>query len=195
MTAQKILLLAGDFTEDYQAQLPLQMLSMIGHQVDCVCPDKKAGERIRTVIHEQAGEQAYSEQSGHWFVLNKSFHALDVMDYDALIIPGGRAPQYLRLDVRIIDLVRHFALNNKPIASICHGAQILAAAGVLEGKHCSAHPSLKPDLLRYGVKWMQGEESSAQVCLDGKLLTAASSVALISWMRQFCQLLGSRIAA
>ena len=139
MAAQKILMLTGDYTEDYETMVPFQALLMVGHTVHAVCPGKKAGQQVRTAIHDFEGDQTYSEKPGHNFTLNASFDDIRVEDYDALVIPGGRAPEYLRLNPQVIAAVRHFANTNKPIAAICHGAQLLAAARVLAGRACSAY--------------------------------------------------------
>ena len=139
MAAQKILMLTGDYTEDYETMVPFQALLMVGHTVHAVCPGKKAGQQVRTAIHDFEGDQTYSEKPGHNFTLNASFDDIRVEDYDALVIPGGRAPEYLRLNPKVIAAVQHFANTNKPIAAICHGAQLLAAAGVLAGRACSAY--------------------------------------------------------
>ncbi|UCV15201.1 DJ-1/PfpI family protein [Quatrionicoccus australiensis] len=139
MAAQKILMLTGDYTEDYETMVPFQALLMVGHTVHAVCPGKKAGQQVRTAIHDFEGDQTYSEKPGHNFTLNASFDEIRVEDYDALVIPGGRAPEYLRLNPQVIAAVQHFANTNKPIAAICHGAQLLAAARVLAGRACSAY--------------------------------------------------------
>ena len=136
MAAKKILMLVGDFVEDYEAMVPFQALSMVGHTVHTVCPDKKAGETVRTAIHDFEGDQTYSEKPGHNFGLNATFAEIRAEDYDALVIPGGRAPEYIRLNPKVLDIVRHFSQADKPIAAVCHGAQVLAAAGVLQGKSC-----------------------------------------------------------
>src|SRR5271163_3143015 len=133
MAVKKILMLVGDYVEDYEVMVPFQALAMVGHTVHAVCPDKKAGDHVRTAIHDFEGDQTYSEKPGHNFTLNASFATVEPEAYDALVIPGGRAPEYLRLNERVLKMVRHFAGANKPIAAICHAAQILAAAGALEG--------------------------------------------------------------
>src|SRR3954468_22311368 len=130
MTKKKLLMLVGDFVEDYEVMVPFQMLLMVGHQVDAVCPGKKAGQTVATAIHDFDGEQTYSEKRGHNFRLTATFDDVDPAKYDALVIPGGRAPEYLRMNSKVLDIVRHFATANKPIAAICHAAQLLAAAGV-----------------------------------------------------------------
>src|ERR1035437_1813918 len=148
--AKKILQLIGDFAEDYEVMVPFQALQMVGHTVHAVCPDKKAGDTIRTAIHDFEGDQTYSEKRGHNFALNATFADIRPEDYDALVIPGGRAPEYLRLNPRVLEIVRHFAASDKPIAAICHGAQVLAAAGVIDGKSCSCYPAVAPEVTASG---------------------------------------------
>ena len=106
---------------------------MIGHRVDAVCPDKAAGDYVATAIHDFDGAQTYSEKPGHRFTLNADFAAVKAENYDALVIPGGRAPEYLRLNEEVIKLVQAFDAARKPIAAVCHGPQLLAAAGILQG--------------------------------------------------------------
>src|ERR1700692_1361053 len=129
--AKKILMVVGDFVEDYEVMVPFQALQIPGHQVDAVCPDKKSGEQVRTAIHDFEGDQTYTEKRGHNFTLNATFSDVKAKDYDALVIAGGRAPEYLRLNQQVLAIVRHFFETNKPVASLCHGAQLLAAAGVI----------------------------------------------------------------
>src|SRR6202044_1397769 len=145
MATAKLLMIVGDFVEDYEVMVPFQALQMVGHTVHAVCPNKKAGEKVRTAIHDFEGDQTYSEKPGHNFALTATFAEIDPRKYDGLGIPGGRAPEYLRLNEQVLSLVRHFAGSNKPIAAICHGAQLLAAAGVLKGRSCSAYPACGPE--------------------------------------------------
>ncbi|MFT5528070.1 MAG: protease I, partial [Pirellulaceae bacterium] len=146
MAQKRILMLVGDYVEDYEVMVPFQMLLMVGHEVHAVCPGKNEGDHVATAIHDFEGQQTYSEKRGHNFRINANFEGLDESSYDGLVLPGGRAPEYLRLDSRVLDIVRHFAAANKPIAAICHGPQILAAAGVLNGKSCSAYPACSPEV-------------------------------------------------
>src|SRR5215470_3554057 len=113
-------MLVGDFGEDYEIMVPFQALQAVGHTVDAVCPGKKAGEKIRTAIHDFEGDQTYSEKRGHDFALNGTFDEIRPENYDALLISGGRAPEYLRLNRKLIEVVQHFANEKKPIAAICH---------------------------------------------------------------------------
>lgn len=152
MTGRKILMLVGDFVEDYEVMVPFQALTMVGHTVHAVCPGKKAGEKVRTAIHDFEGDQTYSEKPGHAFTLTATFAEIKAEDYDALVIPGGRAPEYIWLNEGVLGIVRHFAEADKPIAAICHGPQVLAAAGVLEGKSVSAYPAVAPEVRRAGPR-------------------------------------------
>ncbi|RMH73719.1 MAG: DJ-1/PfpI family protein [Gemmatimonadetes bacterium] len=193
MSVKKILLITGDFGEDYEIMVPFQMLLMVGHEVHAVCPDKKAGDTVKTAIHDFEGDQTYTEKPGHNFTLNFDFDAVDPANYDALVLPGGRAPEYLRLNPRVIDIVRHFAENDKPIASICHGQQILAAAGVLEGKLCTAYPAVQPEVVRAGAKWGEVKDGASNAYTDGNLVTAPAWPAHPAWIRQFLEVLGTTI--
>lgn len=193
MAVKKILMLVGDYVEDYEAMVPFQILAMVGHKVDVVCPGKKPGETVRTAVHDFEGDQTYSEKPGHNFAITADFDAVDETTYDALVIPGGRAPEYLRLNRRLLAMVRHFAQANKPIASICHGQQILVAAGVLKGRVCTAYPSVQPEIEAAGGTWYEVGASYANACTDGNLITAPAWPAHPEWMRQFLTLLGSRI--
>lgn len=193
MAAKQILMLVGDYVEDYEVMVPFQILTMVGHQVHAVCPGKAAGEQVRTAVHDFEGDQTYSEKPGHNFTLNASFDDVSVDDYDALVIPGGRAPEYLRLDPRVVEMVRHFSAAAKPIASICHGQQILVAAGVLEGVTCTAYPALQPDIEMAGGSWHAVATSFDNAHTHGTMVTAPAWPAHPEWMRQFLAVLGSRI--
>ena len=191
MSAKKILMLVGDFVEDYEVMVPFQALQMIGHTVHAVCPDKEAGERVRTAVHDFEGDQTYSEKPGHNFTLNAAFDAVRAEDYDALVIPGGRAPEYIRLNQKVLQMVRHFADSGKPIAAICHGAQLLAAAGVLENRSCAAYPAVGPDVSRAGGRFVDIAVDQAHV--DGNLVTAPAWPAHPVWLARFLEVLGTRV--
>jgi protease I len=193
MAQKKILMFVGDFVEDYEAMVPFQMLTMVGHQVDVVCPGKKPGDTVKTAIHDFEGDQTYSEKVGHNFHINADFDAVDVTGYDALIIPGGRAPEYLRLNTRILEITREFFLANKPVAAICHGPQILAAAGVIAGKSCSAYPAVGPEVEQAGGTWLANNETFSDAHVDGNLVTAPAWPAHPEWIRKFLEILGSKI--
>src|ERR1019366_10829135 len=180
MSAKKILMLVGDFVEDYEVMVPFQALLMTGHTVHAVCPGKKAGATVRTAIHDFEGDQTYSEKPGHNFALNASFDDVKETGYDALVIPGGRAPEYIRLNPRVLEIVRHFAESGKPIAAICHAAQVLAAAGVLAGKSCSCYPAVAPDVAAAGVTYAEVAMDQAHTC--GNLVTAPAWPAHPAWL-------------
>ncbi|MBD2310935.1 DJ-1/PfpI family protein [Desertifilum sp. FACHB-1129] len=191
MTGKKILMLVGDFVEDYEVMVPFQALQMVGHTVHAVCPDKQAGDTVRTAIHDFEGDQTYSEKPGHNFTLNATFTDVVAQEYDALVIPGGRAPEYIRLNARVLEITRHFAETNKPIAAVCHGLQVLAAAGVLNGKRCTAYPACGPDVTSAGGHYQQIAVDAAIV--DGNLVTAPAWPAHPQWLAEFLKILGTKI--
>jgi protease I len=193
MSVKRILMIVGDYGEDYEIMVPFQALQMVGHTVHAVCPDRKSGEQIRTAIHDFDGAQTYSEKPGHNFTLNADFDQVRPEGYDALVVPGGRAPEYLRLNPRVIELVQHFAHAGKPIAAICHGAQILTAAGAVEGKACSAYPACGPEVNAAGGRWVDVPMDGAHV--DGNLVTAPAWPAHAAWLARFLEVLGTRITA
>jgi protease I len=190
---KKILMLVGDYVEDYETMVPFQAVQMVGHTVDAVCPDKKAGDYVMTAVHDFEGQQTYSEKPGHRFTLNASFDEAQPERYDALLIPGGRAPEYLRMNPRVITLVQHFARANKPIAAICHGAQILAAAGVIQGKRISAYPACAAEVKLAGAEYASIKVDEAVT--DGMFVTAPAWPAHPAWLAQFLAVLGTRITA
>jgi protease I len=190
---KKILQLVGDFAEDYEVMVPFQALQMVGHTVHAVCPDKKAGETIRTAIHDFEGDQTYSEKRGHNFTLNATFATVKPEEYDALVISGGRAPEYIRLNARVLEIVRHFFDANKPVAAVCHGAQVLTAAGVVKGRTVSAYPAVGPEVSVAGGIYAEIPISDAVT--DGNLVTAPAWPAHPAWLAQFLKVLGTRIIA
>lgn len=191
MAAKKILMIVGDYGEDYEIMVPYQALLAVGHQVHAVCPGKRAGEHIVTAIHDFEGQQTYSEKPGHRFALTHTFDDIKPASYDALLVPGGRAPEYLRLNPAVIETVQHFAKATKPIAAICHGAQILAAARVLQGVRCSAYPACRPEVELAGGTYADIEVVEAVT--DRNFVTAPAWPAHPAWIRQFLALLGTRI--
>lgn len=192
MTTKKLLLLAGDFAEDYETMVPFQALTMLGYEVHAVCPDKNAGDTVKTAIHDFEGDQTYTEKPGHNFSLTYDFDAVAVEDYAGLVIPGGRAPEYLRLNDRVIEIVQTFNQANKPIAAVCHGAQLLAAAGVLDGRECSAYPACGPDVCMAGGTYIDIPVDQAHV--QGNLVTAPAWPAHPAWLAAFAKLLGAQIS-
>jgi protease I len=193
MAAKRILMLVGDYVEDYEAMVPFQALRLVGHRVDAVCPGKKAGDRVRTAVHDFEGDQTYSEKPGHGFALTATFAEVRAEDYDALVIPGGRSPEYLRLNKDVLAAVRHFAEARKLIGAICHGAQLLTAAGVVAGRKCSAYPACAPEVAAAGGTWVDVGYEGAHT--DGNLVTAAAWPAHPAFLAAFLKLLGSRIEA
>ena len=191
MAGKRILMLVGDFGEDYEIMVPFQTLLAVGHTVHAACPDKQAGDSVATAIHDFEGHQTYSEKPGHRFALNATFADLKPEQYDALVIPGGRAPEYLRLNPRVLEIVRHFFTAKKPVAAICHGAQLLAAAGVLDGRTCSAYPACRAEVEIARGKYAEIAIDGAVT--DGNLVTAPAWPAHPAWMAQFLQVLGTKI--
>ena len=191
MAAKKILMLVGDYVEDYEVMVPFQALLMVGHHVHAVCPGKTAGQTVRTAIHDFEGDQTYSEKPGHLFALNFDFDKVKASAYDALVVPGGRAPEYLRLNEKVLELVREFNKVGKPIAAVCHGAQLLAAAGTLEGRECSAYPACAPEVRLAGGTFIDIDVTKAHV--QGNLATAPAWPAHPAWLAAFLVLLGTKI--
>jgi protease I len=189
MASKKILMIVGDFVEDYEVMVPFQALLMLGHQVHAICPDRRAGETVATAVHDFEGQQTYSEKRGHNFRLNASFADCRCEQYDALLLPGGRAPEYLRLDRQVLQMVRHFAEKGKPIAAICHGLQLLAAAGVVRGRRCQAYPAVRPELELAGADWDEPSPALDSACVDNNLVTAPAWPAHPAWLRAFLEVL------
>ncbi|MGF1720055.1 DJ-1/PfpI family protein [Vibrio kyushuensis] len=181
----RILILAGDFVEDYELMVPFQALGMVGHSVSVVCPEKQKGDTIKTAIHDFEGDQTYTEKPGHLFTLNANFSDVSSAEYDALVIPGGRAPEYLRLNSQVISLVQAFAVQKKPIAAVCHGAQLLAAANIIEGHSISAYPACAPEIKLAGARY--AELPMDEAITDGIFITAPAWPAHPSWLAQLNQ--------
>jgi protease I len=192
MAAKRILMIVGDYVEDYETMVPFQALLAVGHKVHAVCPDKKAGDSVATAIHDFDGAQTYSEKRGHNFALNATFADIDPAGYDALVIPGGRAPEYLRLNPKAIEIVRHFFDADKPVAAICHGAQLLAGARVLEGRTCSAYPACRAEVELAGGTYADIAIDAAVT--DGNLVSAPAWPAHPAWIAQFLAVLGTSIS-
>jgi protease I len=189
--AKKILVLAGDYVEDYELMVATEALMMVGHTVHTVCPGRKAGEFIPTSIHDFEGDQTYTEKKGHNFALTATFDEVKAEDYDALYIPGVRAPEYIRMNPRVLDMVRYFASSGKPLAAICHGPQVLAAAGVLKGKKCNAYPACAPDVKLAGGTYV--ELPMNESLMDGNLLTGPAWPALHSFLGNLLKALGTKV--
>lgn len=192
MATNRILMLVGDFVEDYEVMVPFQALTMLGLTVDAVCPGKKAGERVRTAIHDFEGDQTYTEKPGHGFALTAEFAKVKVGDYDGLVVPGGRAPEYLRLDPQVLEIIRAFFGANKPVAAVCHGLQLLSTAGVLKGRTCTAYPACGSEITAVGGRYEHIPVDAALV--DGNLVSAPAWPAHPAWLREFVKLLGVKIS-
>ena len=188
-------MLVGDFVEDYEAMVPFQALKMVGYDARAVCPGKKSGDSVKTAIHDFEGDQTYSEKRGHNFAINDDFDSINPAEFDALIIPGGRAPEYLRLNPRVIEIVRDFFQKNKPVAAICHGPQILAAADVLKGKKATAYPAVKPEVVAAGATWVEPTEAADNSVVDGNLVTAPAWPAHPAWVADFIKVMGGELKA
>ena len=189
--ARKILMLVGDYAEDYEVMVPFQALQMVGFEVHAVCPGKRTGQKVRTAVHDFEGDQTYSEKPGHNFTLNYSFDEVNVADYAGLVVSGGRAPEYIRREPKVLEIVRHFFEANKPVAAICHGLQVLTAAGVLQGRTATAYPAVGPELTLAGARYEEVPPDKAVV--DGNLVTAPAWPAHPEWLAQFLKVLGVRI--
>lgn len=185
----KLLMIVGDYVEDYETMVPFQALQMVGHTVHAVCPDKKSGQSVRTAIHDFEGDQTYSEKRGHNFALNATFDEINPEDYDGLVLPGGRAPEYLRLNKKVLSAVKHFVEANKPIAAICHAAQLLAAAKVVSGRRLSCYPACAPEVELAGGTFVPVEVTAAVV--DGNLVTAPAWPAHPEWLAKFLPVVDS----
>ena len=188
MSAPRLLMLVGDYVEDYEVMVPFQTLLTVGCIVDTVCPGKKSGEQVRTSIHDFEGDQTYSEKRGHNFTLNATFDSIILADYQGLVLPGGRAPEYLRLYPAVLDMVRHFTSTGKPIAAICHALQLLSAAGVLKGRSCTAYPACGPEVTLAGGTYVEVPIDSVHV--DGNLVTSPAWPAHPAWMAAYLKVLG-----
>lgn len=191
--ARKILMLCGDYAEDYETMVPFQALQAVGHTVHAVAPDKRAGDWVHTAVHDFEGAQTYSEKPGHRFTLNATFAEVRAEAYDALVIPGGRAPEYLRMNGQVVAIVRHFLEADKPLAAVCHGAQLLAATGLLKGRKVSAYPACQVEVELAGAEY-QGIPVD-QAVTDRRLVTAPAWPAHPAWIAQFLKVLGTRIEA
>jgi len=188
---KKVLFLTGDFTEDYETMVPFQMLEMVGYEVHAVCPDKKKGDTIKTAIHDFEGDQTYSEKPGHNFTLNYSFNDVKVDEYSGLVIAGGRAPEYLRLNGKVLEIVKYFFSANKPVAAICHGIQILTAAGVVKGRKLTAYPAVGPEVTLAGGIFQNIPVDGTFV--DGNLVTSPAWPAHPGFIREFLKIMGAKI--
>ncbi len=192
MPGKKILMLVGDFTEEYEIFVFHQAMEAVGHTVDIVCPDKKAGQILHTSLHDFEGHQTYTEKLGHNYILNKTFADVDPAEYDAVYAAGGRGPEYIRIDKRVQAIVRHFHESDKPIFTICHGVQVLMAVdGVIRGKRVAALQYCEPEVTAVGGIYVDVPPTGAHV--DGKLVSAKGWPGLAAFMRECLKVLGTEI--
>jgi len=187
MAEKNILMIVGDYGEDYEIMVPYQSLQMVGHQVDTVCPEKKAGEKIITAVHDDGGAQTFDEKPGHKFSLNASFNEVEPDKYDALVLPGGRAPEYLRTYSEVIEYVEHFIKEEKPIAAVCHAMQLLVATGEMDGRNCTCVREVKADAETAGINW------NDNVTVDENLVTAQTWEDHPEWLAKYLNILGTHI--
>jgi protease I len=191
MNGKKLLMLVGDFGEDYEIMVPFQALQMVGHEVHAVCPGKKSGDTVKTAIHDFEGDQTYTEKPGHNFALNATFDESNPVDYDGLVIAGGRAPEYLRREDGVLDMVRHFFEADKPVAAICHGLQILSAADVINGRTLTAYPACGPEMESAGANYKDVQPT--EVVVDGNLVTSPAWPGHPKWLSAFLDVLGTKV--
>ncbi len=192
MAGKKILMIVGDFGEDYEIMVPFQALQMVGHTVHAVCPGKSEGDSVKTAIHDFEGDQTYSEKPGHNFTLNTTFDEVEPEDYDALVLPGGRAPEYLRREEGVIEMINHFVEADKPIAALCHGLQLLSAANAVEGKTLTAYPACGPEMQAAGANYK--DVAVTDVVVDGNLVTSPAWPGHPKWLAAFLKVLGTNIS-
>ncbi|MGS2739149.1 DJ-1/PfpI family protein [Sinomicrobium sp. M5D2P17] len=189
---KKILLITGDFAEDYETMVPYQMLLMVGHEVHAVCPGKKKGDSVKTAIHDFEGDQTYSEKPGHNFQLSYTFDEIKPENYDGLVVVGGRAPEYLRLNSKVLDIVKYFFDKDLPVAAICHGIQILTTAGVVSGRTLTAYPAVGPEVTLAGGTYKEVPPTESVV--DGNLVTSPAWPGHPTFIKAFLDLLGTKIS-
>jgi protease I len=192
MPGKKILMLVGDFTEEYEIFVFHQGMEAVGHHVDIVCPDKKAGQILHTSLHDFEGHQTYTEKLGHIHHVTKTFAKVDPADYDAVYIAGGRGPEYIRIDKRVQKIIRHFHENDKPIFTICHGAQVLIAVPEsIKGRRIAALQYCEPEVTIAGGIYVDVPPKGAHV--DGKIVSAKGWTGLAAFMRECLKVLGTEI--
>ena len=192
MTGKKILMLVGEFSEEYEIFVFEQAMHAVGHSVDVVCPDKKVGDAIKTSLHDFEGDQTYTEKPGHLYTLNKTFSQAKPEEYDAVYVAGGRGPEYIRIDTRVQDIVRHFHETGKPIFTICHGVQVLISVdGVVKGKRVAALQYCEPEVRLAGGTYVDVEPTGA--CVDGNLVSAKGWPGLAAFIRECLKVLGTEI--
>ena len=192
MAGKKILMLVGEFSEEYEIFVFEQAMHAVGHTVHVVCPGKKAGEMIKTSLHDFEGHQTYTEKLGHDYYVNKTFAEVKPEQYDAVYCAGGRGPEYIRIDKGVQAIVRHFHEAGKPIFTICHGVQILMAVdGVLAGRQVAGLGACAPEIRAVGGTYVDVDPTGVHV--DGTMVSAKGWTALAAFMRECLKVLGTEI--
>lgn len=191
-SSKNLLMIVGDFSEDYEVMVPFQALTMLGYTVHNVCPGKKAGDSVATCVHDFEGFQTYTEKRGHNFAINFNFDEVDVNNYLGLILPGGRAPEYLRMNEKVLKITKEFFNQNKPICAICHGPQILCSAGVLKDVESTAYPACRSEVESSGSKFVGDNQTFDNVVVDlkHKLVSTPAWPGQPGVLRKFVELLG-----
>lgn len=181
MPVPKILILTGDAAESLEVMYPYQRLREEGYEVLIAAPSKK---KLHFVVHDfEPGYDTYTEKPGYGWDADLAFTDVNPSDYAALVIPGGRAPEYIRNDSACQKIVRHFFENQKPVAQLCHAGLVLAACGVLKGRRTAAYPALEPDI-KAGADFI-----NSQAVVDGTMVLARAWPDHPAWMREFVRLL------
>jgi protease I len=184
----KVLILAGDAAESLEVMYPYQRLLEEGYEVHIAAPSKK---KLQFVVHDfEDGFDTYTEKPGYTWDADLAFSDVDPADYVALVVPGGRAPEYIRNDADVQRIIRHFFDDEKPVAQLCHAPLALAAAGVLEGRRTAAYPALEPDVTAAGAEFVDGAG-----IVDGTMVSARAWPDHPEWMREFMKLLAERAPA
>ena len=193
MSGKKVLMLIGEYSEEYEIYVVEQALEALGHEVDIICPETKAGQMVRTSVHDFGpGVMTWTEHLGHNIEVNVDFDAVDTADYDAVYVAGGRGPEYIRTYPRIREIVREFHRDNKPIAAICHGLQVLVAVPeVIAGKRVAGLFTVEPEVALTDATYVKiGGKDALR---DGNLVTAEGWTALAAFIREFIALLGTEV--
>jgi len=184
----KVLILTGDAAESLEVMYPYQRLLEEGYQVDIAAPTAK---KLQFVVHDFVdGYDTYTEKPGYTWPADVAFADVNPADYVALVIPGGRAPEYIRNDPDVQRIVRHFMEGDLPVAQLCHAPQVLAAAGTLQGRRTAAYPALAPDVAAAGAEFVDGS-----AVIDGQMVSARAWPDHPAWMREFIGILRAKSPA
>jgi len=175
---KKILLLAGDAVEALEIYYPYFRCLEEGYNVTIAAPSKK---KVQTVVHDFIGWDTYTESKGYLIEAHLCFEDVNPEGYDGLIIPGGRAPEYIRLNQNVPKIVAHFFEANKPVAAICHAALILTTVRqYLEGREMTAYIACKPDVEAAGATYIE-----EPLHVQGNLISGHAWPDLPGFMKEF----------